>query len=182
MALDADNVRSALTGAVYTAAKGTTAPTDPTTAFGVGWVDLGYVNEDGVTESNSDDWNEVKAWQNRTIVRRLLSSSEETFKFMLLETTAAALTLYHAGSAITGSGPWTMEVVQPTENRKAFGIDVIDGSIHTRILVPDGQVTDRGDIVYKNGDAYGYEMTITAYPDSAGVVAIKMSDDTAWGA
>jgi hypothetical protein len=41
MALDSDNVRVAVSGAVYVAPTGTTAPTDSGTALDAAFIDLG---------------------------------------------------------------------------------------------------------------------------------------------
>jgi hypothetical protein len=46
-----------------------------------------------------------------------------------------------------------------------------DGSDLIRIVVPDGQVVERGDVVYKNDTPIGYQVTVTAYPDASGVKA-----------
>jgi hypothetical protein len=42
-------------------------------------------------------------------------------------------------------------------------------------------VTERAEIVYANGEAIGYDITITCYPDSNNVVLTKFSDDANWG-
>ena len=53
MTLTSDNVRVAVTGAVYMGPTTATAPTGPTSSLGGDWDDLGYMNEDGVTEARS---------------------------------------------------------------------------------------------------------------------------------
>jgi len=67
---DAAAVRVAVTGAVYVAPTGSTAPTDATTALDAAWKSVGYISEDGVVESNDTENEEVKAWQNSDIERR----------------------------------------------------------------------------------------------------------------
>lgn len=182
MTLNADNVRSALTGAVYVAPTGSTQPTTATEAWDAAFVDLGYLSEDGITEAHSTDWNIVRAWQNRAIVRQLLTGSDATFAFTLIETTRAGLEVYHVGSTVTTEGPsnYRLEIQEPSEQYQVWGIDVVDGDDHIRIIIPDGTVSETGDVTYQNGETIGYPITITARPDSEGVVAVKLFDSATW--
>ena len=61
MVLSADNVEVAATGAVMMSTVGATAPTGATVAYSTAWLDLGYMNEDGVTENPTLDSEEIKA-------------------------------------------------------------------------------------------------------------------------
>ncbi|MFE2409845.1 hypothetical protein ACFXDE_16030 [Kitasatospora sp. NPDC059408] len=181
MALNADAVRVALTGAAYSAPKGTTPPTDATSTWPAAAVDLGWISDDGVTESNSADTAEIKAWQHGATVRKVVSGSEMSFKFTCIETSRAVLELYHKGSkVVTTSGKSVLAIKAPGSDRRMFGFDVVDGNSHLRIVVPDGEVTEVGDITYKSAEAIAYELTITAYPGTDGTVAYKYSDDPAW--
>lgn len=76
--------------------------------------------------------------------------------------------------------PKGIDVLAPTADPRAFVLDVIDGTKHIRIYVPNGEVSERGDIVYANGEPIGYDVTITCYPVN-GVVLTKFSDDANWG-
>lgn len=182
MALDSDNVLVALTGAVYAAPVGTTAPTDTGDAWDAGFKDLGYISEDGITESHEDDVTEIGAWQNGAIVRRMISGTSATYTFTVIETTKTALELYYKGAAIVGvdaegHGEASIEIGLPTSDRRAFGFDVIDGDKIVRWVVPVGEVTERGEITYKNDEPIGYELTITAYPGDDGVHTFKYFSD-----
>lgn len=176
---DSENVLVALTGGIVTAPTGSTAPTDADTAWAGAYVDLGYISEDGITESPSDDTTEIKVWQGGAVVRRLITGSSTTYQFMMVETTAAGLELYHKGSVVTGGGggEGSIEVKSPTTDRRSFGIDVIDGDRLVRLYIPDGEVTERGDVVYKNDEPIGYEVTVTAYPGDDDVHTIKFFSD-----
>lgn len=177
MALEPDNVRVALTGAVYEAPKGTTAPTDSTSAYGAGWGDLGWLSDDGIEEDYNDDVKDIKAWQGGQTVRKVISGSEATYKFTCIETSARVLELYHKGSVVAAG---VIEVMTPSPDERAFAFDVVDGDVHERIIIPRGEVTERGAIQYKTDEAKAYELTITAYPDEDGLVCIKYSDAASW--
>ena len=71
-------------GGVYRAPKGTTLPTDATTALAGAYVCLGYVSEDGVENSNELDVSDIKAWGGN-IVYRSLTEMADTFGLALIE-------------------------------------------------------------------------------------------------
>lgn len=177
---DSENVRVALTGAIYTADLGTTAPADVTTEWASGWVELGFISEDGLTEAYNDDTTTISAWQGGATVRQMITGSTSTFAFTAIETNRPVLEAYHKGSTVTDDeGLAIIEVRAASADTRAWGFDVIDGDTHMRILVPRGEVTERGEITYRNDQPVGYQLTVTAYPDDDGVVAIKMSDAAA---
>lgn len=183
--MDASNVDVAITGAVYRAATTVAVPTSPTDVLGGGWIEMGFIGETGLTEAPNDTTKEIKAWQNGTTVRRLITGSTYNFSFTAIETNAVVLETYHKGSSIeTAGGVSTLEVLGANAQRWMFAFDVIDGEKHLRIICQDAEVTERGQIVYRNDEAIGYPLTITSYPveNVAGepVVAIKLSDDAAW--
>lgn len=172
----AANVQVAVTGSVYVAATTATAPTNSTASWAGGFTALGYISADGVEEGYSDTTKDIRAWQGGTLVRRLITETEATFHFTVLESTRTALELFHKGSTLAGTGPWSMDVKSPTPDHRSFGFDVLDGTEHIRIYVADGEVTSRGNIVYKHDEPISYEITVTAYPSSSDVVCTKFSD------
>lgn len=174
MALNSDNVLVALTGAAMWAPLGSTMPTDTSTAWDAAFIDLGYLSEDGVTETPEDETTDIVAWQNGATVRSLITSSTLTFGFTMIETTAAGLALYH-GSTVTGTGtgPATVELAGPPAGRFALGLDVIDGDRDIRIVIPAASVVERGEITYQSAEAIGYPVTIRANAGVGGVTATK---------
>lgn len=184
MATIADNVLVGQIGTAQVAPVGTTAPTLATTAWGTGWLDLGYINEDGIKEAHDDDTVQIPAWQRGDIVRNIIKGSAATYMLTLLETTKAALELYHKGSLVTGinaagHGTASMSVASPTVDKRAFGFDVVDGAKLVRFVIPNGEVIERGEITYKNDEALSYELTVRAYPASNGIHTIKYFSDLA---
>ena len=51
-----------VSGAIYRAPLGTSLPSDATTALGADYVELGYVSEDGLVNTNSPESENIKDW------------------------------------------------------------------------------------------------------------------------
>lgn len=160
MSLKAENVRVAVTGAVYNAPKTATRPTDATVAL-TGYADLGYVGDGGVTETRDRSTNQIRAWQNGALVREVVTESSIKYNFILLETKKETIELYY-GTKVGSNGSVKINPAK-TGGRQMFAIDVIDEDEIIRIDIPDGEVTEVGDQVYVNGEAIGYEVTVTGY-------------------
>jgi len=164
MALVSENVRVAVTGAVMVGPTSATAPTDADTPP-VGFDDLGYISEDGVTETRERSTDQLRAWQNADVLREVVTEASISFTFRMVETKAETVGLYY-GSDVDPLDGSVAIVPARTGGRKSFIIDVIDGTDFIRVYIPSGEVTEVGDQVYASGEAIGYEVTITAYPDS----------------
>lgn len=180
MTLTAANVRVGVTGTVSVAVSGTAVPTTVSGALNAAFFDLGYISEDGVSTSTSTDVNDIKAWQNGTIVRKVQTSHDYTLTFTMLETSEKTLEVYY-GNFTHGAGAASgvSQVTGTQGYRGAWVLNVVDGTDLIRIVLPDGQVTEHGDVVYANGDPVGYEITVTAYPDTSGVKAYVYTETTA---
>ncbi|MBW1600898.1 phage tail protein [Streptomyces sp. JJ66] len=182
MALDADNVRVGLTGNIYMAPKGTAGPTDLATAWPAGWLDLGYMSEDGVSLEYTTQTEDVGAWQSLSPVRKILTGVDMTMGFTAIELKADTVTLFFPGSTLaTATGVHTLTIPSaPGPAEFAFGLEWKDGTITNRLTLPRGEVTERGAVTVGRSAAVGLEMTVTAYATSAPELATWLSDDPAW--
>lgn len=183
MALDATQVRVGITGELYKAPLGTTAPTGPTAALNAAFVGLGYVSNDGVTESWDDSVDNIVAWQNATVVRSAVTESVGTIALTLIQNNTAVLEAFHRGSTMAEptTDVFRLDVKPISADPSAWVLDVIDGDKHVRIFIGNGEVTERGEVMYANGQPIGYPITISCYPDANGNLMQKWSDDPAWG-
>lgn len=158
-------------GAIYMGPTSTTLPTDATTSLDAGFTLLGYVSDDGLTNSNTITSEDIKAWGGDTVLS-IQSDYTDTFQFTLLEVlnTDVLKAVYGAtnvsGALATGI---TVNVNSGEKAEAAWVIEMAmrDGAVK-RIVIPDAKITELGDIVYSDSEAVGYETTITAYPDSSG--------------
>lgn len=158
-------------GAVF---RGDTSLTLPTTAVATlvtGFAGMGYVSEDGVTRTITRETTEIKAWGGDTIATPQTSKSETVQLKFVQALNTEVLEAAHGDSNVTGdltSGIAITENAKELEE-KAWVIDQVlaDGRAN-RLVIPKGKVTEIGDIVYKDDEPIGYELTITALPDSSG--------------
>lgn len=159
------------TGAIFRAPYGTTAPTTIDAAL-TSFDELGYASEDGIENNNSPSTDTAKAWGG-DIVYAFTTEKEDTFHFTLIEAANAdVLKATYNDANITGSSLNTGITVKANakegdENVWVFDILMRDG-VAKRIVVPDGKVSEVGAITYKDDELVGYELTITALPDSNG--------------
>lgn len=156
------------TGGILRGPTGTALPTDSTTAPNPALLALGYVGDDGVTQSIGADSSEIKAWGGDT-VRKIQTSHDLTYQFRLIETNDGTLAVYYGENNVTTTAGATVVTVNSNElGHAVWVIEVKDGDKRVRIAIPDGQVTDKGDVVYQDSDVVAYDVTITCYPDENG--------------
>jgi hypothetical protein len=169
MALDSDNVRVAVTGAVYVGATSAAAPTGSASTL-TDFTDLGYVSADGITETIDKTTSQIRAWQNGALVREVVSEGTYSVAMTFIETNQDVLELYFGTTITDGelNGDPTL-----SGGRKSFVIDVVDGAIVERTYIPAGEITAVGERTLASGEAIGYAVTVTAYADASNVTFKK---------
>ena len=157
-------------GGVYFAAAGTTPPTDATTSLASAFKNLGYISEDGVTNSLSKETSEIKEWGGDT-VDVVLTAQNDTFKFKFIESlnVDTLKCIYGTANVTESSGAISVTVKATDAPSGVYVIDMIQkGGRMKRIVIPNGKVSELGDIVYKADEAVGYDVTLAANLDSSG--------------
>ena len=105
MALDSDNVRVAVTGAVYVAPTGTTAPTASGSSLDAAFIDLGYVSSDGITEGIDKSTTQIRSWQDGSLVRA--TGGRQSFVVDVIDGSAIER-IYIPSAEITSVGERTL--------------------------------------------------------------------------
>lgn len=179
MANNTENVtasKPAVGGAIYNAplSDSLTIPESASAAMSTfySFKSLGYVSEDGVVNSNSPESEDVKAWGGDTVLNTQTDKAD-TFKFTLLEVlNEDVLKAIYTDANVTKDTE-TGEI-KVTANSKegvysAWVIDMLlrDGK-KKRIVIPNAKIAELGDITYKDDEATGYEVTLSAAPDKDG--------------
>lgn len=157
-------------GAVSVAPTGTALPTDATTNLNSAFVNLGYISEDGMTQEITRDSENIKAWGGDTVLTSQTDFSE-TFSFTLIEILNPDVKKVIFGDDnVTGdiATGLTAKVNSKELPARSFVVEMIQNSNLVRIVIPNGKVSELGEISYTDGEAAGYEVTITALPDATG--------------
>ncbi len=158
-------------GAIYRAPIGSTMPTDATTALDPAFQKLGYVSDDGVTNTNSPDSDTIKAWGGDTVLT-LQTEKNDEFQLTLLEVLDPnVLKAVYGSDNVTGALTTGITVTANSDEPEeaAWVIDMImRNGVLKRIAIPDAKLSELGDIVYKDDEAVGYEITLQAMPDASG--------------
>ena len=167
-------------GYAYAADAGTTLPTDYSTDLDSDAFEcLGYISEDGITEATDEDATEVVDMNGDTVLTET-GTHTKTFEFSAIETKKATLKEYFGDDCVEDAdGTITVKEQSGKRVSKVYVFDlVLSGDRRARIVVPDGKVTEVGEIVYSSGEVVGYDMTITAYPDEDGVKTVRYIQST----
>lgn len=160
-----------ITGAIFRATVGSTLPTDAKTELDTAFKCLGYVSEDGVTNSNSPESEQTKAWGG-DVVLSTQTEKPDTFQFKLIEAkNVDVLKMIYGDSHVTGDLDTGIKVDVTAEDPgpAAYVIDMIlkDGDLK-RIVIPSASISEMDDIVYNDSEPVGYDVTLTATADDTG--------------
>ena len=157
---------------IFAAPLGTTLPTDVTTELDAAFVDLGWVSEDGVTNSMSRSITRHRSWSG-TLVKTTQDSYEETVSFALLESTAAALGVAFGADNVTEAAELiTVKHSHLMLERQSFVIEFVDGDHKGRIVIKEGQVTEVGDARYVHTDLLMWQLTVDCFMPADGSEAV----------
>ena len=160
-------------GAVFRAPLGTTLPTDATSTLDAAFKELGYVSEDGVTNNNTPDSDTIKAWGGNTVLVVQNEMSDEWTLTLIESLNPEVLKAVYGDARVTVDSQAGTITVQATADQRidaAYVIDMImKGGAMKRVVIPNGSMSELGEIVYKDDEAVGYELTLNALPDTAGV-------------
>ena len=162
MAVDASNVRVAVSGAVF---KGLTSATAPTGTSGAptGFSDLGGISDDGVELQLPDagDSTPIKVWDGTT-VRTIRTPSEDspTWTFTMVETNKDVVETYFGVTVTEAATEGNFTYTVANRDHESYVIDYIDGAELMRDYIPYGIVTEVDAQTLAGTDAVRYTVTV----------------------
>lgn len=158
-------------GGIWRAPIGTTLPTDATTALAEAFKSVGYVSEDGVKYKLDTKSENVKAWGG-DVVMSYMTERTETFEFSLIETlNPDSYEIIYGETNVTGTLD-TGITVRSNATELEESIYVIEmfmrKGAYKRIVIPNGKVTEIGEVTYADNEIVAFPLTITAITGSDG--------------
>ena len=172
MANNAQNVsvgKPQAAGGIYSADVDAVKPTDATTPL-VGFDGLGFVSDEGLTNSIEMDNADIGAWGGQTVLT-VRTSRSETFSWTFIETNPLVLAEVYGQENVTVGTGGELTILHNNnelpQRQYVFEILLTGGRVK-RICVPLGKITEVGDVVYVDGEPIGYTVTLATSPDAAG--------------
>jgi hypothetical protein len=177
-----------VTGAIKNAPLGTTLPTlSSITKQGVtldnAFTGDEYVSEDGLTLTPAMSTTDIKDWSGAT-VRKVLESFDGTLSWTMISTNASALGIAFGADHVTTQAAATAHGAQiraelgaHIPEARSWVFLMKDGDARIVIVVPNGQVTEVGEVTFASNAAVGWNVTLSCYPDSSGECIYVMTDD-----
>ncbi len=132
-------------GQVSFAPVGTTLPTDPTSALDSAFTGTGFLTEDGVTPTFGQEITEFGAWQSAEPIRRSRQTQKTMFAFSMQQWNEGNLVLAIGGEVeepSVGVFKYLPPEVSDALDEWSLVVDVEDGDVHQRFVVPRGNSTD----------------------------------------
>lgn len=161
-------------GGAWVAPLGTAQPSDPEAQPGAPWLAIGAISEDGLTNGVEEDNESFTPWGLSSPFRTVVTSSVRTFSFTAWETNRPIVRALQNRLDVADLTPDMNGIVTYAESgtaepdRRSFLFDVYDGEVWERFFVPEGEITERGEVTYQQGEMVGFEWTISTYPDADG--------------
>lgn len=163
--------KPAIGGAVWVGDVDATLPEDAVTAIDeTDFTDLGYCSEDGLKEQGEITTEDIKEWGGQ-VVDSDETEKKDKYQVTLIESTnPAVLKLVHGDENVTGDleNGITVKANAKAHQLKSFIVDMLLKGAVKRVVLPCAKVTAIAEVVYKRGQAVGYQVTLTAYPNADG--------------
>lgn len=191
MAVNAANVLvgapdQATTGAILSAPVGTTKPASAVATLDEHFKDSGYISEDGLTLTPNYSTTDINDWSG-ALVRRILQTFDGQISWAHLETNEESLRVWAGDVKVTVATASTGKQIEAAlgaieHPRKSWAFKVKDGNQRVLIYVPDGQVTEAGEVTFTKSGAITWPVTLSTYPDASGKSIYIMLDDGVFSA
>lgn len=140
---NANNVVVASNGKVYAGPTSTPGPSNYTTALNAGFLEMGFISEEGATFTEGKDITDISAWQSFYPLRKIVTARTVTVAFALREFNKRAVELALGGTVSVNSAEWKYVPPAPDAiSQKSLVLEWTDAAKGYRLYIPTGIVTE----------------------------------------
>lgn len=172
------------TGAILSAVTGTVLPTDATAGtLAPAFKDSGYINEDGLKIGTNSSSTDVKDWSGN-VVRSIMSEYGHSLTWGHLELNEQSLKNFLGDANVTVTAATSTAGTKITARfnadempTKSWVFKIKDGKRRLLIVVPLGQLSERGEITFTKTAAISLPITLKTFPDASGNHIYMYTDD-----
>lgn len=171
------------TGPILSAPRGTRLPEGIGDTIDPAFGSSGYVSEDGLTLTPERSHEGIKDWSG-AVVKNALSEFGASLGWAHLETNEESLRNYlgddnvQVTAATAEVGKRIAAQLKAAElPRKSWIVKMKDGAARVLLVIPDGQITETGEVAFTKTGAITWPVTMTTYPDANGVHVYIYLDD-----
>lgn len=134
-----------------------------------GFVAVGFLSEDGLTESTEIDTDKKKAWGGVTI-KVVQNDFTKSFQFTLVEAANLEVLRLVYGKDNVKVEDGVIVITETKEQRPhlTWVIEVTEDNNKIRDVIADGQIIERGDINWTHSEILQHEVTLESFEDSSG--------------
>ena len=156
-------------------------PTDAKAPIPSEFESLGYIHEDGITNSVESDAEDYKDWGG-TVVKSLPTGYTESFQVGFLESRESVLKVVYGSENVKSDGQGGITVKHNgsfSEERAYVFESLITPTLIKRTVIPRGVVSEKDDVSENASDLLAYTPTIKALPDEDGNTSYAYYYDSA---
>lgn len=178
------------TGVCFVAPLGTPGPTSATSTLDAGFVDLGYVGDEGFTERTERKIDYKRSFGGR-VIKTLQSEFNSSIEFTLVESVNADVLKAIYGEenvTVTAANAQHGTQIQVMKNAKklphqSWVIDTWDDETNAkyRNYIADGKIVTVGEIRIVSTDTIEYKVTVDAYESAGNDNIVTFTDDGVLG-
>lgn len=164
--------RSSDDEAFFGAELGTTLPTDAIAVLDPAFEPHGWMGDDGFVNNIQRDVTKHRDFAG-TVIKTTQDSYEETIQVTCCESNPVVLKSVFGDDNVVVSftGGHRKVTIRHEENplpRKSYVVRVVDGVKTRMLVVPEGQITEIGEITYLSSELVQYTVTIDCYKPATG--------------
>ena len=182
MAQESSEIRVNATGSVYVAPVGTAFPTNISAAVSplAGWVELGYLTEEGPRLSFGRESTDLLAWQSADAVRVLTTSRPKSISFDLMQHNRHTLMLALGGGTVTEPTPGNF-LFTPADDaeiyQRALIVELEDGEFNYRYCFSKTEQDGAVEFAAVRTNSTNFAMSMKVLAPDTGTSYIVQSDD-----